>query len=187
MIKKFLLICMSLFLVVQSYKLIGLIHRIDASSWWLSFVLAWVINMFITGIFAFATFASPIQKLLPDAYYRVTQPESLKNWYKRLNVSGFRKILLATLWRSKAQRKKYFNGKADGLKGFEVESAKAEFGHLIPFVLLNFVGIYILIIGSIKLGIFVLIFNFMGNFYPIVLQRHHRMRIQAIRQRQGIS
>jgi hypothetical protein len=33
------------------------------------------------------------------------------------------------------------------------------------------------------LAFFTLLLNFVGNFYPILLQRHHRMRIDIIKRR----
>ncbi|WP_394804428.1 glycosyl-4,4'-diaponeurosporenoate acyltransferase CrtO family protein [Portibacter lacus] len=59
-----------------------------------------------------------------------------------------------------------------------------EFGHLIPFLLICLISIYLLVIGLIKLAVFTLLINIVGNLYPIILQRHHRMRIEKIRKRQ---
>lgn len=104
--------------------------------------------------------------------------------YKTLRVDVFRNLLLATLWRNQQQRKNYFDGTKEGIAALEENSKKSEFGHLIPFVLLNVLGIYLLVIGNIKLGVFCVFWNFVGNLYPILLQRHHRMRIQILKRRQ---
>lgn len=183
MLKRILLITASIFLIFQSYKLLNSIHHLETDSWLLLIFIAWVINMFITGIFAFAGFALPTQLLLPKSYYKIHQPKILQKVCDILRIDLFRKFLLATVWRNKNQRKKFFNGKKDGIALLEEQSMKSEFGHIIPFIILNIVGIYLITTGLIKLGICCLIINFIGNFYTIPLQRHHRMRIQALRER----
>lgn len=182
--KKILLSIASLFLIWQSIKLLNIIHTLEAKSWALLIFIAWIINLFITGIFAFSGFAFPTQKLLPKSYYKISYPKRLKKTYKVLRVNLFRQMLLATLWRSQKQRKKYFNGKKNGISNLDDQSMKSEFGHLIPFIILCFLSIYLMVIGLTKLAICTFLINFIGNFYPIILQRHHRFRIQIIRKRQ---
>ena len=101
----------SIFLIWQSYELLKNIDKMEFSSWLLTLFMAWLIYLFITGIFAFAGFAFPTQKLLPDAYYQIYRPKTLKKIYNLLNVELFRKALLATIWRPQKQRQKYFNGR----------------------------------------------------------------------------
>jgi hypothetical protein len=141
-------------------------------------------NMFITGIFAFSGFAFPTQKLLPKSYYHIYRPRRLKKTYSILRVNLFKQILLATLWKSQNQREKYFNGKENGISNLVEQSMKSEFGHLIPFVLICIMSVHLIINGAVDLGLSSLIINFVGNFYPIILQRHHRMRIQILRKLQ---
>lgn len=174
----------ALFLVWQSYKLLWEIDKMEIRSWALLIFVAWVINMFITGIFAFSVFAFPAEKLLPKAYYKIQQPGTLKLVYNTLRVDLFRQILLATLWKSQKQRQKYFNGKKTGISDLAEQSMKSEFGHILPFIFLTMVSIYLLFIGQVSLGIVTFVINVIGNLYPVILQRHHRMRIQVITARQ---
>lgn len=183
MVKKILLSIASVFLLVQSYSLLTNISKLEIDSWGVEIFLAWIINLFITGIFAFAGFAFPTQKLLSDSYYKICYPKNLNNAYKLLGVNLFKKILLATLWKKKSQRKKYFNGKRNGILNLAEQSMKSEFGHLIPLIIISLVSIYLIVIGAVRLGAFTLLTNLIGNLYPIVLQRHHRMRIQNIGRR----
>jgi hypothetical protein len=181
MIKKILLSLATLFLIWQSYNLLYNIHKLEIASWGTLFFIAWLINLFITGIFAFSGFAFPTQKLLPKSYYKIHMPEKLKKTYEALKVNWFRKILLVTLWKRKKQRKELFNGTKNGISQLMVQSMKSEFGHLLPFVIICFVSGYLMAIGLIKLAIFSILINLIGNLYPIVLQRHHRIRVQLIR------
>lgn len=181
--KKVLLTLAAFFLIWQSYDLLRHIDRLETDSWVLLVFTAWVINMFITGIFAFTVFAYPAHRLLPASYYKIGQPEKLKKIHSWLKVEWFRKALLATLWRGKKQRKKYFNGKQEGIDQLDGQSMKSEFGHLLPFVILTGVSVYLVAAGQGWLGLLTFLINVPGNFYPILLQRHHRMRTQAIRER----
>lgn len=184
MAKKVLLALASVFLIWQTVKLLSTIHEFNLDSIFGWFIIAWIINLFITGIFAFAGFAFPTQKLLPESYYRIKKPKKLQAGFELLKVDLFRKFLLATFWRNQQQRKNYFNGKKDGIATLVEQSMKSEFGHLIPLIIITIVCGYFVQINLITLTIFTLLFNIIGNLYPIILQRHHRMRIQLISERQ---
>ena len=183
MIKKIFLSLASIFLIWQSYEILNHIDEWEVNSWGFKIFIAWIINLFVTGVFAFSGFAFPTQKLLPKSYYDVNQPKRLKKVYKTLRVDWFRLVLLATLWRSKKQRKKYFNGKKEGIINLTEQSRKSEFGHLIPLVLICLISIYLLLIGKVSLSLICFLINLIGNLYPIILQRHHRMRIQILSKR----
>lgn len=185
MLKKISFITLSLFLIWQSYKLVGHLGQVSINSFLLTIFLAWIINMFITGIFAFPGFVLPTQNLLPEAYYQIHSPNVLKAWFDRLGVKTFRKILLATLWRNQEQRKGYFNGRKKGMDQLWTKSKKSEFGHLLPFIILNGVAIFFLFREHYLLAIATASINFLGNFYPILLQRHHRMRLTKLRKLSG--
>ncbi len=183
MLKKILLSLASLFLIWQSYKLLVNITDLAINSWGFILFISWLMNLFITGIFAFSGFAFPTQKLLPASYYKIYHPKRLKKIYAVLGVNLFRKMLLATLWKSQKQRTKYFDGKRNGIMNLTKQSNKSEFGHLLPLLIICGLCVYLLSLGLIKLAFITLLINIIGNLYPIILQRHHRMRIQLIRAR----
>lgn len=184
MLKKILLSIATIFLIWQSYSLLSNIDHWEINSWGFIIFTAWIINLFITGIFAFSGFAFPTQKLLPKSYYQIDNPKLLKRTYEVLKVNLFRKMLLATLWRSQTQRKKYFDGKEKGISNLVEQSMKSEFGHLIPLIIIFFISLYLVSIGSFKLAAITLLINLIGNLYPVILQRHHRMRVQLLQKRQ---
>ncbi len=183
MVKKIALTLMSVFLILQTYKLMAKIDEFEIESLALTIFIAWIINMFVTGIFGFAGFAWPTERLMPNAYYRIRAPRKLKKLCKLVGVESFRKMLLATLWRSKELRAKHFDGTASGITNFDVQSKKSEFGHVIPLILLTFIAVYLIVIGKVVLGIITLGFNLLGNLYPVLLQRHHRMRLDVLKRR----
>lgn len=183
--KKIILIAASIFLIWQSVDLISVLSKLDNPGWSQSLFVSFLINLYLTGIFAFAGFALATQTLLPTSYYRIKHPRRLKKVYKSLKVSLFREFLLATFWRSKKQQGKFFDGTRKGIKNLETQAMKSEFGHLLPTITISFVAIYLFSIGLFILGIFTLLINIIGNVYPIILQRHHRMRIEILKKRQS--
>jgi len=181
MINQVAYVCLSLFLLWQSYGVIAGLFAFQPSHWALTLFVAWAVNMLVTGIFAFAGFALPIERLLPDRYYRIGRPRWLQRIYRALRVEWFRQALLATLWRNANRRTQYFDGSPDGIAHLDVQTRKAEFGHLIPLLLLTVISTGFLLDGSVRLGLMTLGFNLVGNLYPVLLQRHHRLRIQRLR------
>jgi len=183
MTRKILLICGAIFLFFQSFKLVTKILPLEIEALWINIIIAIALNLFITGVFALSGFALPTQNLLPDSYYRVKNRKQLKKWYKLLNVNLFRKFLLATVWRNKEQHSKFFDGTRKGIKNLIVQSKKSEFGHIFPFIILSVLSFYLAYLGKWKLMIPTMIMNIWFNFYPVVLQRFHRMRIQVLEAR----
>ncbi|MGB3798492.1 MAG: hypothetical protein WA952_01685 [Lewinella sp.] len=180
MLRKLFLTTASLFLVWQSWKFAGQLYGFRNGSLPEIILVAWVFNLFVTGIFAFAGFAHPTERLLPDSYYHVSKPGLLRRWYHLLRVDWFRRALLATLWRGKDQGKRYFNGRRDGVANLRMQSMKSEFGHLLPFILLSLYAGYLAYRSAYLLGAAIFFINVIGNLYPVLLQRYHRMRLQRL-------
>lgn len=162
MIKKVLLSIATIFLIWQSVDLLRNIDQLEINSWGLIIFIAWIVNLFITGIFALSGFAYPTQKLLPKLYYEVLHPKRLKKIYEILGVDLFRQMLLVTLWKNQKQRKRYFNGNKNGISNLVEQTMKSEFGHLLPFVILSILSSYFILTGNIELGFISLLINLIG-------------------------
>ncbi|MFT6338298.1 MAG: hypothetical protein ACI86M_000225 [Saprospiraceae bacterium] len=184
MAKKILFTFLSIFLFYQSIKTADVIPLMDMNSWGISIFLAVLMNLFVTGTFAYAGFIYPTERILPNSYYKITNVSLQKKMYNFFNVNYFRKFLLATVWRKKEGQKKFFDGTKNGIDNFGVQSKKSEFGHLIPFVILFTLSVYWLGLGKWKVALVTTIINVFFNFYPIILQRQHRMRIQLIEEKE---
>jgi hypothetical protein len=177
--------CFSLFLMWQSYGIVEGLFAIQPRHWAVTLFVAWAVNMMVTGVFAFAGFAFPTERLLPDRYYRIARPQRLQRIYRMLRVEWFWHALLTTLWRNADRRGHYFDGSPNGIAHLDMQSRKSEFGHLVPLLILTAISIGFLLDGSVRLGLMTQGFNLVGNLYPVLLQRHHRMRIQRIRALRG--
>lgn len=140
-------------------------------------LVAFLLTLFITGVFAFMGFAYPTNKLLPESYYKINNPKRLQNYYKHLGLDYFKTILLVVFWGKKKNRKKYFNGTKKGLNNFIYQTRQSEFGHLGAFVLILVCSIILICHQLYLIVLTMTLLNIIGNLYPIILQRYHRIRI----------
>ena len=142
--------------------------------------VAFLINLFITGIFAFVGFVFPTNRLLGDNYYQIKNATRLNGLYVVLKVELFRKLLLFFFWGRGKNRTEYFNGTRQGLTNFIYQSRQSEFGHLLAFVSIGVVCLFLIFFKHYQVVIAATGINIIGNLYPIILQRKHRIRIDRI-------
>lgn len=175
----------SLFLVDFSWNLLSQIRGLELSlslaegAFW-----GWLLALSVTGIFAFAGFGFPTEKLLPDRYYEVTGGDRQVALYRATGARWMRRVLVLGFWGWARNRRTYFSGTRSGLEDFERRTRESEFGHLASFVVLLPVSVDLLLSGRVVVASFALFANWVGNFYPVVIQRQHRLRIQRVRARQ---
>ena len=176
--KKILFILLSIFLAYHSFEMIPkIIYQKGYDQFVPSFIFSWYLSLCITGVFAFAGFALPTQKLMPELYYKIRDRKKLFKYYKLLRVDVFIKLLIKFFYGKPKNKAAYFNGKRSGLDHFIANTKKSEFGHLIPFVIISILVTYFIIYGKYYFAFGLLFFNIIGNFYPIIVQRHHRARL----------
>lgn len=146
-------------------------------------IYAYLLTLFVTGVFAFPGFVFPTNRILPASYYIVTNPKTVSKLYRVLGVKYFRAMLMLLFWGQKKNKAKFFDGTRNGIDNLIFQSKQSEIGHLLPLVLISVVSISFLVHQHFLLAAITMGINIIGNFYPIVLQRHHRMRIQKIEPR----
>ena len=134
----------------------------------------------ITAIFAFAGLVFESNKLLGTRYYFINNSKIINTIYQLLSVSKFRKVILFFFWNSTKNRAKYFNGSKGGLQNFIYQTKQSESSHLSSLLVISIVSILFMIKGFILFAVATFVFNIFGNFYPIILQRNHRIRIERI-------
>lgn len=182
MLKKVLFTVFSLFLVYRTIDLMKflLLGEIKTSNHLESFTISFLLALFVTGVFAFLGFSFKTNKLLPEGYYAIKNPRVLSQTYDLLGVKYFRRFLLFTFWGHKKNKAKYFNGTRAGFENLIHQTKQSEFGHLGAFVALLILSILLVFRGYTLLFALITIINIIGNFYPIILQRKHRLRIAKI-------
>ncbi len=150
-------------------------------------IISFLLTIFITGVFAFIGFAYPSSRILSDKYYEIKNPKVLNYISKVLGIKYFRSFLLFSFWGRINNRKKYFNGTKRGIGNFIFQTKQSEFGHLGAFVVIIISSIILLVHGYIFIVIVTTLINILGNVYPVILQRSHRMRIEKITKYKNVS
>jgi len=183
MLKKILLPLAAVFLAFRSYEILRSLWILDPSEMipWIKVLLAILLNLFITGVFAFIGFAYKTSLLLPEGYYRVRNKNLTSKLSRILKIEYFRKFLLVLFWGKKKNRQKYFDGTKTGLENFDFQTRQSEFGHLAALIFIQLSVIPILIQGHYLIAFLTTSINFLSNYYPILLQRSHRIQIERIR------
>lgn len=180
--KKLLFPLFSLFLAFRTVELLG--KLISSKPGDLSnsevLVVAFLLSLFITGTFAFLGFAYSTSSIISDDYYKIKKPKTLSSAYELLGVKYFRVLLLLVFWARKKNRRKYFDGTKKGLRNFIYQTKQSEFGHLAAFIAIFLCSVFLLMNGFVFLSIVMTLINVLGNVYPVLLQRFHRMRIERI-------
>lgn len=192
MLKKILFPALSVFLIYQSYHLVlHLLSRKELSfQWWQQLIFALLLNLFITGIFAFVGFVFSTGRLLPASYYTVHRAKLIKSGYRLLGVSYFKRFLLILFWGRKNNRKRYFSGSREGLSAFDYQTRQSEFGHLAALGVITVVACALFSVNNTGLFVFTMLINIIGNFYPVLLQRMHRVhiaRLMRLQQRPALT
>lgn len=184
-IKKITFPLVAAFLAYRSVELMRVFDQLSptATPFWLIFILVVMLNLFITGIFAFIGFAYPSNKLLPESYYIIRNPAFLRRVYQALGVNYFKKLLLVTFWGKDKNRKKYFNGTKSGLGNFIYQTKQSEFGHLAAFMVITILALLLLSKGHLIAFLLTMAINIPANFYPIILQRTHRIKLGKLSER----
>lgn len=185
-LKKIVFTILSLILAYNSYKLLLIFFELEEGKFsvFAIIIAALAFSLLITGFVAFLGFVYPTSKLLPNTYFKIRHPKTLKTIYKWMGVEFFRFLLLKTFYRE-ADNKKYFNGTKAGILLFDYNTKQSEFGHLIALLLVFVVSVILLIQGHRTVFFWIQPFNIILNFYPIILQRKHRIAVQRLMMRSG--
>lgn len=183
MITKFLFTIFSIFLVYRTFIIFSNLNSSVQADFTLvqSLILAFLLSIYITGIFAFLGFVYPTRKLLSDQYYSIKNPLRIKKIYDILGLKYFKFFLLFMFWGKEKNRKKYFNGTKSRLHNFIYQTRQSEFGHLLSFIAIQLFAFYLLYEGYFFISLFSSILNIIGNLFPVILQRYHRVRIARLK------
>lgn len=100
-----------------------------------------------------------------------------------IQIDLFKKLLIRTIWNRKQNEKYFFSGFRNGFSDLEITTMKSEFGHFIGFCIVMILTIIIGIKAGFLQAILILIINIFFNFYPFMLQRFHRLRLNELKGR----
>jgi len=184
-IQKIAFVLASVFLVYQTYALMATLITGQGQEfpWFMAFLFAFLLNLFATGVFAFVGFGFATSRLLPKNYYVISNPPGLKQCYRFWGVEAFRKALMITFWGKEKNRRKYFDGTRRGIRNFVYQTKQSEFGHLAALLVITVLSLVLAFHGYEMIAVIASVINLIGNLYPILLQRHHRMRLGKLAER----
>ncbi len=128
----------------------------------------------LSTIFIILGIIIPAYKILPHQYYKIWQPALLKFICKIIGVKLFGKIIVFLFYNKQKIKAAYFGSTQDKLAAFITKTERNEFGHLVPFVLITFFSVYLVIINRSIFVPAITLTNMLINLYPVLLQRHHR-------------
>jgi len=181
-IKKILHIIFSIFLIWQTVMLVERLLDNQPSDFSSRFIDAIFINLFVTGIFTIV-YSFPVYRLLPSGYYKINNPRLLKSWGQIIRIDLFKKLLTKTIWNKNQNKKYFFSGYRNGFNDLDIATRKSEFGHFIGFYVVMILTLLIGFKTHYAIAIMIFIVNIFFNFYPFMLQRFHRMRMNEIKNR----
>lgn len=181
-LKKLIFPIFSIFLCYQTFVIIKslIVTKPTDYNTTEGFIISFLLTLFITGVFAFIGFVYPSHKILPSSYYNIKNPKRLNYINKILGVKYFKWLLLFAFWGRGKNKKKYFNGTKKGLKNFVFQTKQSEFGHIAAFIVILILSVILLIHRHVFLVSIITVINIIGNLYPVILQRTHRIRIGNI-------
>ena len=182
MTKKIIYTCLSIFLAYLTIKLIGNISNLPHHNlgWLVSSVFAALLCLYVTGVFAFVGFEFPTHKALPKSYYEVSNPKFILSVHKYMGLKYFNIFLMVFFWGKPKNRESFFDGTRYGIDNLLYQTKQSEFGHFGAFMILLGLTIWIGSLGHYKMLAIISIINIIGNLYPILLQRKHRVRIDRM-------
>ncbi len=180
LVQKVLLVLFSAFLIWQSIELVSNIaRRTNSTTLGEVATQSILLNLFITGIFLVG-YALPLNKLFPDSYYKSVESQWFAVICNLLQIKLFRKVMRLTFWNPRNSKKHFFSGTRNGLAQFESNTRISESSHTLAFICCLAVSFYLGFVGNARLAIIAMLVNVIVNFYPAVLQRYHRLRLQTM-------
>jgi len=184
MAKKILFTVLSVVLAYNTYKLAIIFFELSQEQFSCVAIIvsAVAFNLLGTGAVALLGFVYPTSRMMPGSYYHIRKAKTLDFLYKWLGVEYFRSFLLKTFYR-KEDNKKYFDGTRAGISLFDYNTRQSEFGHLVAFILVFTLSLILLCEGHWCVFVWMLPFNIFLNFYPILLQRKHRIIVERLMSR----
>ncbi|UYZ59837.1 glycosyl-4,4'-diaponeurosporenoate acyltransferase CrtO family protein [Hymenobacter latericus] len=131
----------------------------------------------VAGVFGMLGLAVPVHRLLGPGFYHCVAPSHVSWLYRALRVEWLRRFLCWAYYHKPRQRQAFYGGGRARLGILLDNTQGAEIGHLLAFAAQLLLLPYFLHLGRYDLAAGAAVGNLIGNFYPIVLQRYHRMRL----------
>jgi hypothetical protein len=167
--KSLLLIFIGVITIVLVY---GLIHYIGMQG----FLFAWILN-FLLMLCVFP-FTETLKSQLTSPYYNEKSWEQRGKLYESFGINFFRKLLVWIGWEKLNKKANPIEKNIKALMHLHYKTKQSELGHMIIFIIVLGFTIYVAFKFGVLQSLSLLILNILLNFYPILLQRYNRPRIE---------
>ena len=143
-----------------------------------SLVFAWVLNLLL--MILFLNLGETFNLKLTSSYFGAKTWEKEGNIYHYFGINFFRKLLVYTGWEKLNKAVNPVNKNLKSLLHLELGTRKSEFFHLMIFIIVMGFNIFVVINDGFAQSLWLLFLNMLLNFYPVILQRFNRPRLQKL-------
>jgi hypothetical protein len=167
--KSLLLIFISIITIVLVY---ALVHYVGMKG----FLFAWTLNFLLMScVFAFT---ETLKSELASSYYMEKVWEKRGKIYESFGIIFFRKALVWIGWEKLNKKANPIEKNTKALMHLHYKTKQSEFGHIIIMIIVLGFNIYVAFKYGVLQSLWLLLLNIVLNFYPILLQRYNRPRIE---------
>lgn len=143
-----------------------------------SFLFAWILNFLLMVVVLY--FTESTKPKLTSNFFESKKWEKEGRIYEWVGINFFRKLLVIIGWEKLNKTNNPVKKDLNTLIQLEYNTRKSEFGHILIFIIVLAVTIFVTIQFSMKETIWLIILNVILNVYPILLQRYNRPRIKRL-------
>lgn len=134
-------------------------------------------------MFWFSIIESQVKPALNSSYFNAYPFEKNGKLYRIFGVEWYRAILTKSGWERLRQQQMPIKKSLGDFQAYERGTRVAEAGHLIVGIIVLIVTGYVLVAYSARDTRWLLLFNILLNFYPVLLQRYTRPRLRRMIER----
>ncbi|AYA36153.1 hypothetical protein D3Y59_03185 [Hymenobacter oligotrophus] len=134
----------------------------------------------VAGVFGMLGLAVPLHRLPGPGFYNAVNHGTISRLYRTLRVEWLRRLLCWAHYHKPRHRQAFYGGGRAQLHVLLDNTQGAEMCHLLALIAQLLLLPYFLHLGRYDLAAGATVGNLFGNFYPIVLQRHHRARLHRL-------
>jgi len=162
-----------IFIVIITIVLIcALVHYMGMQG----FLFAWTLNFLLMScVFAFT---ETLKSQLTSPYYTEKEWEKRGKIYESFGINFFRKLLVWIGWEKLNKKANPIEKNTKALIHLHYKTKQSELGHIIIMIIVLGFTVYAAFKFGVLQSLWLLILNILLNFYPILLQRYNRPRIE---------
>lgn len=141
-----------------------------------TFLFAWVLHFMLMMLVL--AINETVMPQLTSPYFTIRPWEKNGRIYQWFGVDFYRKILVWIGWEQLNKKNNPVTKKTEALQRLEYITRQSEFGHLLIFLIVCLLSLFVIIQYDFQASAWLLGLNIPLHIYPILLQRYNRPRFQ---------